>query len=807
MGALISPAGAPDLQANRPPSGFRAGQVQTTTYARGGDTPPTGGGSAAETILNESAPGASFRLYKLERVRGRTRIRIAISILYICVSLIYLSWRATVFNPEAPIFSLIFYLSEILGFVLACSIIAVSWHYRYRQFIAAPPGLKVDVFIPTYNENAEMLRRTILAAMRIHYPHETWLLDDGNRTAIKAIADELGCRYIARATNSNAKPGNLNNALNYATGDFVAILDADFVAQVNMLDRMLGYFSDPLLSFVQCPQSYYNITAFQYRPENHDRYLWHDEGPFYDVLQPGRDYWNATSSCGTSVVYRRSAIDKIGGFATETVTEDMHTAIRLHKNGYKSVYHPEPLAFGIAPNDMAEYQKTRHRWGQGNVQGLRCERVPFCGGLTLMQRICYLQFGLMYIEGWQRLILYLVPPFILMTGLYPISTTPMFFWFFVPYILLDYLCFEETMRGYGRVYLNEQLCMSRFPVYILSTFAVFFDYAHWQVSSKKIIGHLRIHLLLPQIAVLLLNVAALGFGISTIVNDKNPIVPEWITSFVCIFAAIYALLAILVIKEAIKRARYQRPDFRFDVPLPVRVETGPGTPLYGAVSSISTAGMTFILPKHDALERSGAMKGSIYLPTGPVGFTAAVEQPEEVMRARGTRLRSGETAVLFHWQNQADKDRLDLTLHACGWHRRFVYPTGYLTTPIEWLQQKLLRQSRLVPLEKWKYILYRFMSDPDNRLALGVLLVAGGAKQSNRLVAFETLPVGSRLIIVDPSTAGLGEREILLVARGSPPDPSEVDVEGATMINYDFVYNRDVDGFNGARVMKATSFA
>jgi cellulose synthase (UDP-forming) len=802
MEGRIAPAHAPDPGANRPPLPDCADWGQITAYARDRDI--LSNGAAAETIRDEPAPGTSFRLYMLERLRGRTRIRIASGIVYICVALIYLSWRTTVFNPDAPIFSLIFYISEVIGFVLASCLIAVAWQYRYRQNVVAPPGLKIDVFIPTYNENAVMLRRTVLAAMRIRYPHETWLLDDGNRAEVKAIADELGCRYIARTKNTHAKPGNLNNALKFATGDFIAIMDADFVAQINFLDRTLGYFSDAGVAFVQCPQSYYNITAFQYRSENRDRYLWHDEGPFYDVLQPGRDYWNATSSCGTSVVYRRSAILDIGGFAPETVTEDMHTAVRLHKRGYKSVYYPEPLAFGVAPNDLAEYAKTRHRWGQGNIQGLRCEGVPFSRGLTLMQRICYLQLGLMYLEGWQRLILYLAPPFILMTGLYPVGPTPYFFWFFVPYLLLDYLCFEETLRGYGRVYLNEQLCMSRFPIYILSTFALFYDYARWRVSSKKIVGDLPIYLLSPQIAVLILNVVGLGFGISTIVNNIDPVVPAWITGFVCLFAVAYILLAALVIKEALKRAKYKRADFRFDIPLPVRIDNGSDAPLDGQISSVSTAGMTFTLSKPFAAGRSSQVTGSIILPNGPVRFTARTESPEEVLRAHGKGLRPSEIALLFQWHDQAAKDRLDQTLHACGWHRRFVYPYGYMTTPLEWLQQTLTGKASSAPLEKWKYVLYRRKRDGHKGLALGVLQTAGVARPCGRLVAFESLEVGEQLVIVEPDAATWDAR---IVARGRQPDPSEVEIEGATIINYDILPDHAVNGGSRSSSVEEKEFA
>lgn len=754
-----------------------------------------GGGHGSPELEFDGNPGhrsagvSPFRLYQLERLRGRGAIRKTLAIVYIACSLIYLVWRATVFNPEAPVFSLVFYLGEALSFVLAVSMIAIAWRYRHRKPVPARSGLKVDILIPTYNEKPEMVRRTVLAAVRVRYPHETWLLDDGNRPAIKAIADELGCRYIARADNKQAKPGNLNNALRHAAGDFVAVLDADFVAQINFLDCLLGYFADPAVAFVQAPQGYYNVTAYQYRAENHEHFLWHDEGPFYDVLQPGRDSWNATTSCGTAVVYRRSALDEIDGFAPETVTEDMHTAIRLHKRGYKSVYYPEPVAYGVAPNDLAEYYKTRHRWGQGNIQSLRCERVPFSRGLSFMQRVCYLQLGTLYLEGWQRLIFYFCPAFTLITGLYPVDNTAYFFWFFLPYILLDYLCFEETLRGYGRVYLNEQLCMSRFGIYVLATFAVFYDYPRWRVSSKKIAGELPARLLLPQAVVLVLNLIGLGFGISTIAGGGDGNVPAWITGFVCVFAALYSLLACLVMKEAIKRAKYRRTDYRFDVPLPVRFAASEGY-AFGTISSISTHGMTVTSPNKPAVDASGRVSGEIYLPNGPVAFTATMEAPEDVIRARGRALQPHEMALTFDWQSQPEKDRLDLTLHACSWHRRFVSPTMYLKTPIEWVQEKLLRQVPPVPKERSKYVLCR--RDHESSDAWFLAVVVADDNTPVKLIAFEELAPGAALTVLSLDQSAPHEQKIVIVASGPKPALSETDIEGATMIEYRFVSVRHV---------------
>lgn len=736
-------------------------------------------------------PGDAFRLYKLERLRGRRAARMAVCVIYIAVSIFYLGWRLTVFNADAPLFSTVFYAAEVVGFLLSLHMIVIGWNYRLRDPVAAPAGCSVDVLIPTYNEDTEMVRRTVLAAIRIQYPHTTWLLDDGNRPAIKALADELGCHYVAREKNTNAKPGNLNNALKQATGDFLLILDADFVAQPNILDCLLGYFSDADVAFVQCPQDYYNITAYQYRRESKGRFLWHDEEPFYAVLQPGRDYWNAASSCGTSVVYRRSAINAIGGFAEETVTEDMHTAVRLQRKGYKSVYYPEPLAYGAAPNDFVEYQKTRHRWGRGNIQGLRCERVPFSSGLTFMQRICYLQLGTMYLEGWQRLVLYFAPPFSLITGIYPVGDTSFFFWLFVPYILLGYLAFEEMLRGYARFFLNEQLCMARFPIYIHASFALFRDYGLWRVSSKKVAGVLPIYVLLPQLAVLSANLIGIGFGMRALIDASHSDVPRWITAIVCTFAALYSAIAVQVILEGIKRARYQRQDFRFDLPLPITIDGNNGTPLAGLVSSISTHGMTFkIAGPIDAWKAANELSGTVYLPEGPIAFRGTIESPDEIERLEGVLPGKNEFGIRFQWPNSHDRDCLDLALYSCGWHRKFVHPDLYLVTPLEWITNKLFARSPAEPLEQWTYILYRDATDTTASWRLAVRNRPQDRAQPATLIAFKPLAAGDRLTILDASDGRIAMSEIVVT---QPSTPASIFVSDAAPV-FQLVYDNVRDG-------------
>ena len=114
------------------------------------------------------------------------------------------------------------------------------WSLRRRTVPPPPPGLRVDVFITTYNEDVSLLRQTVRGALRMRYPHRTFILDDGRRAAVRQLARELGCGYITRPTNEHAKAGNWNNAFRQTDADFIATFDADHVPRPAFLERTLG---------------------------------------------------------------------------------------------------------------------------------------------------------------------------------------------------------------------------------------------------------------------------------------------------------------------------------------------------------------------------------------------------------------------------------------------------------------------------------------------------------------------------------------------------------------------------------------
>ena len=177
----------------------------------------------------------------------------------------YLFWRLGSFNEEALSFSLLLYAAELFGFVTALLHLMMTWRLTEHEPQPPPQDLTVDVFIPTINEPVDIVRRTVIAAMNMSYPHQTWLLDDGARPEMQRLAATLGCRYLSRRTNVNAKAGNLNNALAHSGADFVAVFDADHAPAKDFLERTLGFFSDPRVAFVQTPQDFFNLDSYQHR--------------------------------------------------------------------------------------------------------------------------------------------------------------------------------------------------------------------------------------------------------------------------------------------------------------------------------------------------------------------------------------------------------------------------------------------------------------------------------------------------------------------------------------------------------------
>ncbi|MGH2357264.1 MAG: glycosyltransferase [Candidatus Limnocylindria bacterium] len=360
-------------------------------------------------------------LPKPETTRRRLLIR-SVALAALLVTAAYLAWRALfTLNLDAWYLALPLLVLEIHA-ALSLGLFTFSlWDIDRR-----PPRrrlratYKIAVLIPTYNEGAEILLPTVAASVALEPVHETWVLDDGERPEVREMAEGLGAHYLARTTHEHAKAGNLNHALGVIDADIIAVLDADHVPRPRFLRATLPYFSDRRMALVQTPQDFYNATSFEHGSGRAYGEPFHEQTLFYRLIQPGKNRWNAAFWCGTNALVRVAALRDVGGAATETVTEDIHTTIRFHRRGWRTVYHNEVLAKGLAADDAAQYQLQRNRWGTGAMQVLKVENPLVVPGLGLGQRLGYASTLLGWFDSWRTLGFLLLPPAVLLTGQIPI---------------------------------------------------------------------------------------------------------------------------------------------------------------------------------------------------------------------------------------------------------------------------------------------------------------------------------------------------------------------------------------------------
>jgi cellulose synthase (UDP-forming) len=258
----------------------------------------------------------------------------------------------------------------------------------------SPP--RVDIFIATYNEQLEVLERTIVGAKATTYPNvRVFVLDDGRRPWLREACERHGIGYFIRPDNFHAKAGNINHALRQRAldpdpPDFVAVLDADFVPHIDFVERALALFHDPRVGLVQTPQHFFNPDPIQHNLGISNAYP-DEQRHFFDNVEPARDGWGIAVCCGTSSMVRVKAVEAIGGVPTESVTEDFLLTLRLSEHGWKTVYLNEPLTEGLAPEGLQEYIVQRGRWCLGMMQIVRNVYSPFgSNGLSFLHRLSVL---------------------------------------------------------------------------------------------------------------------------------------------------------------------------------------------------------------------------------------------------------------------------------------------------------------------------------------------------------------------------------------------------------------------------------
>lgn len=296
--------------------------------------------------------------------------------------------------------------------------ILVGWynvfHIEQPEPRPAPAGLRVALFTTSSpGEPYDMFVRTLAAAREIRYPHTTYLLDDTRDPRMRDLAIEMGAVHLELIGIPGAKAGKINAALQQTDEDFILVLDPDHIPFPQFLDRVLGYFDDPEVGFVQVAQAYGNAReSFVARGAAEQTFA------FYGPIMQGMSGTGTAVAIGANCTFRRTALESIGGHGIG-LAEDLVTSIRLHARGWRSIYVPEVLSRGLVPSDLDSYLKQQLKWSRGVYEVLFREYPRAFRKLTAYQKISYFMIGSYYLVGLTSLIFVSVPLLYLLFGRQP----------------------------------------------------------------------------------------------------------------------------------------------------------------------------------------------------------------------------------------------------------------------------------------------------------------------------------------------------------------------------------------------------
>ncbi len=576
--------------------------------------------------------------------RGVTLMLITLSMV---LSTRYIWWRLTDTMQFASVLEAVLGIGLILAelyawLVLVLGYIQTAWPLR-RPPIGLPDDVAewptVDLFIPTYNEPLAVVQSTVYGALSIDYPLDKlqiYILDDGRRDEFREFAEAVGVGYITREDNLHAKAGNLNHALTETNGELLALFDSDHVPTRAFLQLTVGWFlRDDKLALVQTPHHFYSPDPFE-RNLRGAATVPNEGQLFYGLVQDGNDLWNAAFFCGSCAVIRRTAVEEIGGFAIQTVTEDAHTALRLHRAGWNSAYLRLPLAAGLATERLAIHVGQRMRWARGMTQIFRVDNPMLGRGLSVGQRICYLNAMLHFFFGLPRFVFLTAPLCYLIFQLNIIAASGlMVVVYAAPHLIHSTVTNSRLQSRYRHSFWGE-IYESVLALYILKpTLATLINpkRGRFNVTEKGGLlprDYFDYKIVRPHLIIAVLLVAALAIGVTRwLLNDLAD-------SEVLVLNVAWAVFNLLTVGAAIaagRETRQLRGSVRLGLTVPGVIHLPSGDTIVTQSRNMSTTGGMFA-----AARPEGIGPGEIVQIELPLGERSAM-LPARVVGWDGDSLR------------------------------------------------------------------------------------------------------------------------------------------------------------------------
>ncbi len=428
------------------------------------------------------------------------------------------------------------------------------WYHYWSIKIPVKPyiykALTVDV-LTTYfpGEPYEMTTQTLLAIKEISYPHTTYLCDEADDEFLKNFCKEHDIVHVTRKNRINAKAGNINNALKQASGEICLILDPDHVPKPNLLDEVIPYFSDDKIGFVQTVQGYYNINE-SYVARGAAEQTFH----FYGPIMMCMNAYGTVNAIGANCVFRRTALDSIGGHAPG-LCEDMHTAMQLYAKGWKSVYVPKVLTKGLVPATLTSYYMQQLKWSRGTLDLFVTVFPKLFKKFTWRQKLHYGILPLGYLSGLFLLIGFLIPILSLLNASLPwkgniinfgLIYMPVFICIVSIRIYVQKWVLNKSERGIH--IMGALLLISTWWVFLLGfIYTVFRKKVPYLPTPKEDNELTNFKILIPNILVAIISLVAIVYGLSI---DLTPF-----TIFMSGFAFLNAFFMLYTIVFAYQKAK------------------------------------------------------------------------------------------------------------------------------------------------------------------------------------------------------------------------------------------------------------
>ncbi len=567
-----------------------------------------------------------------------TLITLILIFMSLIVSTRYIYWRLTETFSATFDFDLLFGAGLIIAELYAWLVLVIGFFQTIWPLKRKPVPLpedttlwpSVDIFIPSYNEPLSVVRPTVIAAMALDWPRDklkVYILDDGRRDEFREFSESVGVTHVVRSNNFHAKAGNINAALPNTHGELIAIFDCDHIPTRSFLQMTVGWFlKEKQLAMVQTPHHFISPDPFE---RNLDKFrMMPNEGElFYGLVQDGNDMWNATFFCGSCALIRRDRLLEVGGIAVETVTEDAHTALKLHRLGYTTAYLGIVQAAGLATESLSAHVGQRIRWARGMAQIFRVDNPVLGRGLTLPQRLCYANAMMHFFYGIPRIIFLTAPLSYMFFQAHVIqASADLIAVYALPHLIHANVANSRIQGKYRHTFWAE-VYETALAWYILlpTTVAVINpklgkfnvtakggmverEYFDWQIA-------------VPYLTILGLNLLGLGIGIIRLFWWNAD---EWGTVLLNLLWTIYNLMLLFATLAVAFETKQIRRHWRVNMKLPAMVRLQNGRTMSCNTEDFSEGGFALRLPAHLAVEAGEHLHISIFRGDREFSFPSVV---------------------------------------------------------------------------------------------------------------------------------------------------------------------------------------